>query len=285
MCAYHKRHINYASVFPTATFIRLHAPAAINLNKPQGGSATIVTSSNPTTQIQSKPTVTVPVSTSSSMSSKTVTLTASKSVSLSSLPSTLKVVPGFLGQSGTCTLRILSPNPVQDTGITNTASSPVLSQSDFTLKHGSSTLLNKDSTKSETTVSVSSLSTEGPIGQVHKQSELDPVKQNSCDVSKRIAGNVSESVSSAATYPKSRQFSGDDSAPSHNEHGALKHLSLAEADNRDNPNVKETDFDKTPDPEEEEIDSDGTELTDDSDLYSDDDREDTCSFSVRASYN
>ncbi|XDV42854.1 hypothetical protein PO909_011448 [Leuciscus waleckii] len=261
------------------TFIRLHAPATISLNKPQGGSATIVTSSNPTTQMQSQPTVTVPVSTSSSMSSKTVTLTASKSVSLSSLPSTLKVVPGFLGQSGTCTLRILSPKPVQDTGITNPASSPILSKSDFTLKHGSSTLLNKDSTKSETTISVSSLSTEGPIGQVHKQSELDPVKQNSCDVSKRIAGNVSESLSSAATYPKSRQFSGDDSAPSHNEHGALKHLSLAEADNRDDPNVKETDFDKTPDPEEEEIDSDVTELTDDSDLYSDDDQEDTCSFS------
>ncbi|KAK7142696.1 hypothetical protein R3I94_012146 [Phoxinus phoxinus] len=268
------------------TFIRLHAPAAINLNKPQGGSATIVTSSNPTTQMQSKPTVTVPVSTSSSMSSKTVTLPTSKSVSLGSLPSTLKVVPGFLGQSGTCTLRILSPKPVQDTGVINPAVSPILSPSGFTLKHGSSTLLNKDSTllnkdstKSETTVSVSSLSTEGPIGQVHKQSELDPIKQNSCDVSKRIAGNVSESLSSAATYPKSRQSSGEDSAPSHNEHGALKHLSLAEADNRDNPNVKETDFDKSPDPEEEEIDSDGTELTDDSDLYSDDDQEDTCSFS------
>lgn len=62
-------------------------------------------------------------------------------------------------------------------------------------------------------------------------------------------------------------------------------MSLAEADNRDNPNVKETDFDKTPDPEEEEMDSDVTELTDDSDLYSDDDREDACSFSVRVSYN
>ncbi|XP_077095060.1 MAX dimerization protein MGA a isoform X3 [Siphateles boraxobius] len=261
------------------TFIRLHAPATISLNKPRGGSATIVTSSNPTTQMQSKPSVTVPVSTSSSMSSKTVTLTTSKSASLGSLPSTLKVVPGFLGQSGTCTLRIVSPNPVQDTGIINPASTPILSQSGSTLKHGSSTLLNKDSTKSETTVSVSSLSTEGPIGPVHKQSELCPVKQNSCDVSKRIAGNVSDSLSSAATYPKSRQFSGDDSAPTHNEHGALKHLSLAEADNRDNPNMKETNFDKTPDPEEEEIESDVTELTDDSDLYSDDDREDTCSFS------
>ncbi|XP_039529671.1 MAX dimerization protein MGA a isoform X5 [Pimephales promelas] len=263
------------------TFIRLQAPPAISLNKPQGGSTTIVTSSNPTTQIQSKPIVTVPVSTSSSMSNKTVTLTTSKSV-LGSLPSTLKVVPGFLGQSGTCTLRILSAKPVQDTGIINPASSLIPSQNGCTLKHGSSILPNKDSTKSETTVSVSSLSTEGQIGQVHEQSELDPVKQNSCDVSKRMAGNVSEILSSAATYPKSRQFSGDDLAPSHSEHGALKHLSLSEADNRDNPNVKEKDFDQTPDPEEEEIDSDGTELTDDSDLYSDDDddgQEDSSSFS------
>ncbi|XP_048046886.1 MAX dimerization protein MGA a isoform X2 [Megalobrama amblycephala] len=262
------------------TFIRLHAPASVTLKKPQGGSATIVTSSSPTTQMQTKPTVTVPVSTSSSMSGKPVTLTTSKSVSLGSLPSTLKVVPGFLGQSGTCTLRILSPNSVQDTGIINPTSSPILSQSGCTLlKNASSTLLNKDSTKSETTVSVSSLSTEGPIGQVHKQSEMDPAKQNSCDDSERVTPNVSEHLSSVATSPKCRQFSGDDSAPSHNEHGALKHLSLAETGNRDNPNVKKTDFDKAPDPEEEEIGSDVTELTDDSDLYSDDDGDDTYSLS------
>lgn len=261
------------------TFIRLHAPPGLTLNKPKGGSG-IPPSSSATTQMQTKPTVTVPVSSSSSMSGKPVTLTTSKSVSMGSLPSTLKVVPGFLGQSGTCTLRILSPNHVQDTGIINPTSSPVLSQNGFTLlEQASSTLLNKDSSKSETTVSVSSLSKEGPIGQVHKQSEIDLAKQNSCDGSERLAGNVSERLSSAATPPKSRPFSGEDSAPSHNEHGALKHLSLAEAGNRENPNVKETDFDKAPDPKEEEIDSDVTELTDDSDLYSDDDQEDACSLS------
>lgn len=114
---------------------------------------------------------------------------------------------------------------------------------------------------------------------------MDPAKQNSCDDSERVTPNVLEHLSSVATSPKCRQFSGDDSASSHNEHGALKHLSLAEAGNRDNPNVKKTDFDKAPDPEEEEVGSDVTELTDDSDLYSDDDGEDAYSLSVRASYN
>ncbi|XP_067312032.1 MAX dimerization protein MGA a isoform X3 [Pseudorasbora parva] len=262
------------------TFIRLHAPSGLNLNKPKSGSATIVTSSSPTTKIQTKPTVTVPVSKSSSMSGKPVTLTTSKSVSMGSLPSTLKVVPSFLGQSGTCTLRILSPSPVQDSGIINPTSSPVLSQSGFTLlEHASSTILKKDSTKSETTVSVSSLSKEGLISQVNKQSEMDLAKQNRCDDSEQQAGNVSERLSSAANSTKSKPFSGDDSATSHNEHGLLKQLSLAEPGNRENLNMKETDFDKSPDPEEGEINSDVSELTDDSDLYSDDDREDTYSLS------
>uniref|UniRef100_A0A672PKI6 MAX gene-associated protein-like n=1 Tax=Sinocyclocheilus grahami TaxID=75366 RepID=A0A672PKI6_SINGR len=209
------------------TFIRLPAPTAVNPKKPQGGSATIVTSSSPTPQMQTKPAVTIPVSTSSSMSGKPVTLTSSKTVSLSSLPSTLKVVPGFLGQSGTCTLRILPPNPVQNTGIIIPTSSPILPQSGFTLlKHGSSTLPNQNSTKSETVVSVSSVSTEGAVSHVRNQSEMDPSKQKSS-----------------------------------------------------NPKVKETHFNIAPVSEEEEIGSDVTELTDDSDLYSDDDREDACSLS------
>uniref|UniRef100_A0A672SB62 MAX gene-associated protein-like n=1 Tax=Sinocyclocheilus grahami TaxID=75366 RepID=A0A672SB62_SINGR len=209
------------------TFIRLPAPTAVNPKKPQGGSATIVKSFSPILQMQTKPAVTVPVSTSSSMSAKPVTLTSSKAVSLSSIPSTLKVVPGFLGQSGTCTLRILPPHPVQNTGIIAPTSSPVLPQSGFTLlKHGSSTLYNQDSTKSETAISVSSVSTEEAVGHVHNQSEMDPSKQN-----------------------------------------------------RSNPKVTEKDFDIAPVSDEEEIGSDVTELTDDSDLYSDDDREDTYSLS------
>uniref|UniRef100_A0A671MHA9 MAX gene-associated protein-like n=1 Tax=Sinocyclocheilus anshuiensis TaxID=1608454 RepID=A0A671MHA9_9TELE len=209
------------------TFIRLPAPTAVNPKKPQGGSATIVKSFSPIPQTQTKPAVTVPVSTSSSMSAKPVTLTSSKAVSLSSIPSTLKVVPGFLGQSGTCTLRILPTHPVQNTGIIAPTSSPVLPQSGFTLlKHGSSTLYNQDSTKSETAISVSSVSTEEAVGHVHNQSEMDPSKQN-----------------------------------------------------RSNPKVTEKDFDIAPVSDEEEIGSDVTELTDDSDLYIDDDREDTYSLS------
>ncbi|XP_016133654.1 MAX gene-associated protein-like [Sinocyclocheilus grahami] len=249
------------------TFIRLPAPTAVNPKKPQGGSATIVTSSSPTPQMQTKPAVTIPVSTSSSMSGKPVTLTSSKTVSLSSLPSTLKVVPGFLGQSGTCTLRILPPNPVQNTGIIIPTSSPILPQSGFTLlKHGSSTLPNQNSTKSETVVSVSSVSTEGAVSHVRNQSEMDPSKQKSCDGSELIAENISELPSSAASSPNPSQFSGGGS-------------SLAEAGNRANPKVKETHFNIAPVSEEEEIGSDVTELTDDSDLYSDDDREDACSLS------
>ncbi|XP_016342732.1 MAX gene-associated protein-like isoform X2 [Sinocyclocheilus anshuiensis] len=249
------------------TFIRLPTPTAVNPKKLQGGSATIVTSSSPTPQMQTKPAVTIPVSTSSSMSGKPVTLTSSKTVSLSSLPSTLKVVPGFLGQSGTCTLRILPPNPVQNTGIIIPTSSPILPQSGFTLlKHGSSTLLNQSSTKSETAVSVSSVSTEGAISHVRNQSEMDPSKQKSCDGSELIAENISELPSSAASSPNPSQFSGGGS-------------SLAEAGNRANPKVKETHFNIAPVSEEEEIGSDVTELTDDSDLYSDDDREDACSLS------
>uniref|UniRef100_A0A8C1I9G6 MAX dimerization protein MGA a n=1 Tax=Cyprinus carpio TaxID=7962 RepID=A0A8C1I9G6_CYPCA len=209
------------------TFIRLPAPIAVNPKKPQEGSAATVTSSSPTPQIQTKPAVTIPVSTSSSMSGKPDTFTSSKTVSLSSLPSTLKVVPGLLGQSGTCTLRILPPNPVQNTGIIIPNSSPILPQSGFTLlKHGNSTLLNKDSTKSETAVSVSSVSTEGAVSHVRNQSEMDPSKQKSS-----------------------------------------------------NPKVKETHFNIAPVSEEDEIGSDVTELTDDSDLYSDDDREDACMMS------
>ncbi|KTF88186.1 hypothetical protein cypCar_00008355 [Cyprinus carpio] len=249
------------------TFIRLPAPTAVNPKKPQEGSAATVTSSSPTPQMQTKPAVTIPVSTSSSMSGKPDTFTSSKTVSLSSLPSTLKVVPGILGQSGTCTLRILPPNPVQNTGIIIPNSSPILPQSGFTLlKHGNSTLLNKDSTKSETAVSVSSVSTEGAVSHVRNQSEMDPSKQKSCDGSELIAENVSELPSFAASSPKPSQFSGGGS-------------SLAEAGNRANPKVKETHFNIAPVSEEDEIGSDVTELTDDSDLYSDDDREDACMMS------
>ncbi|XP_059374550.1 MAX gene-associated protein-like isoform X2 [Carassius carassius] len=249
------------------TFIRLPAATSVNPKTPQGGSATIVTSSSPTPQMQTKPAVTIPVSTSSSMSGKPDTLTSSKTVTVSSLPSTLKVVPGFLGQSGTCTLRILPTNPVQNTGIIIPTSSPILPQSGFTLlKHGSSTLLNQDSTKSKTAVSVSSVSTEGAVSHVHNQSEKDPSKQKSCDSSELIAENVSELPSSAVSSPKPSQFSGDG-------------LSLAEPGNRANPKVKETHFNIAPVSEEEEIGSDVTELTDDSDLYSDDDREDACMMS------
>lgn len=254
---------------PAATFIRLPAPTAFNPKKPQGGSATIVKSFSPIPQTQSKSAVTVPVSASSSMSAKPVTLTSSKAVSLSSVPSTLKVVPGFLGQSGTCTLRILPPHPVKITGIITPTSSPVLPHSGSLVKHGSSTLYNQDSTKSETAISVSSVSTEEAVGHVRNQSEMDPSKQNRCDGSKQIAENISELPSSGASSPKPSQFS---------EGGS----SLAETGNKANPKMTGKDFDIAPVSDEEEIDSDVTELTDDSELYSDDDREDAYSFSVRA---
>ncbi|XP_073682870.1 MAX dimerization protein MGA a [Garra rufa] len=207
------------------TLIRFPAPTAVNPKKPQA----IVASSIPTPQTQTKPAVALPVSTASSMSAKPVTLTSSKTVSLSSLPSTLKVVPGFLGQSGTCTLRILPTNPVQKTGIITPTSSPILPQSGITLlKHGSSTLPNQNAAKPDIAVSVSTVSTEGAVSHVHNQSEMDTSKQKSSDA---------------------------------------------------NPKAKETDFDMAPVSDEEEIGSDVTELTDDSDLYSDDDQEDTNSLS------
>ncbi|KAI2654168.1 hypothetical protein H4Q32_010808 [Labeo rohita] len=218
----------------------------------------------PTPQTQTKPVVTIPVSTASSLSAKPITLTTSKTVSLNSLPSTLKVVPGFLGQSGTCTLRILPTNPVQKTGIITPTSSPVLPQSGITLlKHGSSTLLNQNSAKPEAAVSVSTVSTEGAVDQV--QSKMDSSKQKSCDSSEQVAENVSELSSSAASFPKPSQVSGGGS-------------SLAEAGDRANSKEKETDFDIAPISDEEEIGSDVTELTDDSDLYSDD-QEDANSLS------
>lgn len=120
-----------------------------------------------------------------------------------------------------------------------------------------------------TAVSVSSVSTEGTVVHASNRSEIGLSKQNICDGSERIAANVSECPSSAASSPKPSQFSGGGS-------------SLAEAGNTANLTVKEKDFNIAPVSEEEEIDSDVTELTDDSDLYSDDDREDTCSLSVRA---
>ncbi|XP_059375929.1 MAX dimerization protein MGA a isoform X4 [Carassius carassius] len=246
------------------TIFRLPAPTAISPKKPQGGSTTIVKSLSPIPQTQTKPAVTVPVSTSSSMSTKPVTLTSSKAISLSSVPSTLKVVPGFLGQSGTCTLRILPPHPVQNTRIIAPTSSPVLPKSGFTLlKHGSSTLYNQDSTKSETAISVSSVSTEEAVGHVRNQSE-----ENRCDNSERLAENISKLTSSGASTPKPSQFSGGGS-------------SVAENGNKVNPIVTEKEFDIAPVSDEEEINSDVTELTDDSDLYSDDDddQEDTYSLS------
>ncbi len=257
-----KRHYINCFFPPAATFICLPAPTAVNPKKPQGGSAI--------PQMQTKPAVTVPVSTSSSMSTKPIPLTSSKAVSLSSIPSSLKVVPGFLGQSGTCTLRILPPHPVQNTGIITPTSSPVLPQSGFTLlKHGSSTLYNQDSTKSETAISVSSVSTEEAVSHIRNQSEMDPSKQYRCDGSEQIAENISELPSSGAPSSKPSQFSGGGS-------------SLAETGYKTNPKVTEKDFDIAPVSDEEEIGSDVTELTDDSDLYSDDDREDTYSLSVRA---
>ncbi|KAL1257555.1 hypothetical protein QQF64_010799 [Cirrhinus molitorella] len=244
------------------TLIRLPAPTAVNPKKPQA----IVTSSIPTPQMQTKPAVPIPVPTASSMSAKPVTLTTSKTLSLSSLPSTLKVVPGFLGQSGTCTLRILPTNPVQKTGIITPTSSPILPQSGITLlKHGSSTLLNQTS-KPDSSISVSTVSTEGAVGHVHNQSEMDSSNQKSCEGSERMAETPSEISSSAASSPKASQFSGGGS-------------SLAEAGGRASPKAKETDFDMAPVSDEEELGSDVTELTDDSDLYSDDDQEDANSLS------
>ncbi|XP_043118658.1 MAX dimerization protein MGA a isoform X2 [Puntigrus tetrazona] len=246
------------------TFVRFPAPTAVNLKKPQGGSATIVKSLSPVSQTQTKAVVTVPVSTSSSISSKPITLTSSNAVSLNSVPSTLKVVPGFLGQSGTCKLRILPTHPVQNTGINTPTSSPAVPQSGFTmLKHGSSTLYNQDSTMSETSVSVSSVSKE-LVSHVSNQSEMDPSEQNRCDGFEQIAGNISKPLSSGASSSIPSHFSGGD---------------LAETGKIAKPKVTVKDFDIAPVSDEEEIDSDITELTDDSDLYSDDDREDACSLS------
>lgn len=59
----------------------------------------------------------------------------------------------------------------------------------------------------------------------------------------------------------------------------------AKQSSRDNAYVKKKHFNKAPeDPEEREIGSDSTELTDDSDLYSDDDQEDASCISVRVSW-
>ncbi|XP_052009843.1 MAX gene-associated protein-like isoform X2 [Xyrauchen texanus] len=262
---------NLLSQSPTTLF-RLLGRNVVPLNSPQAGSTTIVTSSSPTTQTPTKTTVTVPVSTSFSMTGKPVTITASKSVSFSSLPSALKVSPSFLGQPGTCTLRILPlPKTVKDT--ITPISSPS-SQSGFTLLT-SSTAQNQDSKKSETTISVSLVSTKGPISQVEgsldskKQPKMIPDQKNRFDhsnISEWIAEkNVTQPPSSAASSQKPRQFSGDGSNPAH--------MEQAEALKRANPKVKEIEFDTTPDHEGKSVTSEETEITDDSDLYSEDDHD------------
>ncbi|XP_051502019.1 MAX gene-associated protein-like isoform X2 [Myxocyprinus asiaticus] len=245
---------------PTTLF-RLTGRNVVHLNSPQAGSTTIVTSSSPATRTKS--TVTVPVSTSLSMTGKPVTITASKSVSFSSLPSTHKVAPSFLGQSGTSTLRILLPKTDKDT-ITPT-SSPSFSQGGFTLLT-SSMAQNQDSTKSETTVSVNSFSTKGPISQVegsldsNKQPEIVPDQQNRFDhsnISEQIAEkNVTQPPSSASSSKKPRQLSGDGSNPAH--------MEQAEAGKRANSKVNEMEFDTAPDHEGKDVNSEETEITDDS---------------------
>ncbi|XP_052001632.1 MAX dimerization protein MGA a [Xyrauchen texanus] len=263
---------NLLSQSPT-TLICFPGPNADHhLNNSKAGSTTIVTSSSQTSQTQAKTTVTVPVSKSLSVTGKPVTLTASKSVSFSSLPSTLKVAPNFLGQSGTCTLRILPiPKIVKDT--MTPISSPSFKQGGFTLLT-SLTPQNQPSTKSETTISVNSIPTKGPISQVqasldtNKQSEMVPDQQNSfnySNMSEKIAENVTQPPSSDSTSQKPRQFSGGGFSPAH--------MEQAEAGKRSNPKMNEMEFNTTPHHKEEDNDSDETEITDDSDLYSEDDHD------------
>ncbi|XP_056624574.1 MAX dimerization protein MGA a isoform X3 [Triplophysa dalaica] len=262
---------------PTTLF-RLPAPNMVSPNKPQSGGTTTVTSSSPTSQTQAKYTYTVSAPTI--LSGQPGTLTTSKSVSFNSLPSTIKVTPTFLGQSGTCTLRIFPPNTLKDTANSTPTSSPSHSQGGFTLlKPSSSTLQNQDSTKSETIASVSSDSTEGPVSQVQplldfrKRSDMVSAKQDRAHDSKMSessAVNMSQISSSTTTSPKPTR-----SSPfclSRMELGEFKGSELAA-----NPYEKDGECDT--DQQEEGNRSDGSELTDDSDLYSEDDQDDTYSDS------
>lgn len=92
-----------------------------------------------------------------------------------------------------------------------------------------------------------------------KQDSADNSKMSEC-----LAGNMSQ-ISSTTT-------SGNASSFSHRELGELDHLGLVA-----NPSVKERECDTGQ--QEEGTESDGSELTDDSDLYSEDDQDD--SYSVR----
>ncbi|KAA0710888.1 MAX gene-associated protein [Triplophysa tibetana] len=249
---------------PTTLF-RLPAPNVVSPNKPQSGGTTTVTPSSSTSQTQPKYTYTVPAP--GFLSGKPGTLTTSKSVSFNSLPSTIKVTPTFLGQSGTCTLRIFPPNTLKDTASSTPTSSASLSQGGFTLlKPSTSTLQNQDSTKSETIASVSSGSTEGPVSQVQRKQG----RAHDSKTSESTAVNTSQISSSIATSPKPTRSSSF--SFSHRELGELEGSDLAA-----NPYEKEGECDT--DQQEEGNGSDGSELTDDSDLYSEDDQDDTYSDS------
>lgn len=136
----------------------------------------------------------------------------------------------------------------------------------------------QDSTKSETIASGSSGSREGPVSQVKpllnltKRSDAVSAKQDSVDDS-TVSKSSSQILSPTTTSPKPTQCSGNASSSSHRE---LEEVEYSEFDA--NPNVKEGECDM--DQQGRDIGSDGSELTDDSDLYSDDDQDD--SYSVRA---
>ncbi|XP_065109757.1 MAX dimerization protein MGA a isoform X2 [Paramisgurnus dabryanus] len=261
---------------PTTLF-HLPTPQAVSPNKPQSVTTTTVTSSSPTSLTQPKTIITVQAPTS--LGGKTVTFTAPKSVSFSSLPSTIKVAPSFLGQTGTCTLRILAPNAVIDPGNATPTSSSILSQGGFTLlKPMSSTPQNQESPK--TVVSATSDLTNSPASQVQGLVDLSKPPEmvstvNTCDITKmaeQTAENALALPSSAATSPKPTQCSGNGSSSLHSEPGQQEHSGSAA-----NPSLKETDLDAGK--EEGGISSDESELTDDSDLYSEDDEDDTDSDS------
>ncbi|TRY95175.1 hypothetical protein DNTS_002633 [Danionella cerebrum] len=189
--------------------IRLPKSPTINLTESQGGSST--TTSIPVTLSQTKSPVIVAIPKPLPSSTKPAPAL------VSSIPSTLKVVEGLAGQSGTCTLRVLSP-----------ASSTL-----------PLTLMKSDSLKP-----VSVNFAEEQIGPATKHPNIDAAKQE--DLSVGITENAFDAP----------LFSVIPSNPSL--------LPGAETE----PNI---DAKHSADSEVVEILSDSTDVTDDSEFYSDED--------------
>ncbi|XP_076834789.1 MAX dimerization protein MGA a isoform X2 [Brachyhypopomus gauderio] len=278
------------------TLIRLPTPVNLSKTVNTSSTATTITPSTPTTQAQSltpvhsTSTITMTTTVTSSVIAKPIiSLSGSKSVACSSQPSTVNIVPGLLCNSGTSTLRIVPQNVIQDpkelkdSRFTITSCATSDQNSDVSPTKGGFVLLTPQTTQRQDPQGSSS--TDHTLAVATGEPEQDANTSQCSNKSSEETVNVDHSYTSETTEShSSAQMVGDapkdvpDPAHISASHMLLKEvldLGPIETDGGSGTtgavmaSEDENGRKAASVLEEGEVDSDCTELTEDSDMYDD----------------